>query len=98
MELSTSLTRAWVALALNDRLRVPPALATTVPTVTPPSTRAWPPVRAARLPVAEKKSWLLAPPLRARVRVAPSKLSAADSSASKTRTLPSITTGGPFSV
>ena len=98
MALITSLMRAWVALALNDRLRVPPPLPTTLPTVTPPSTRPSPVTRAPRLPLPEKRSWLLGPPLRARVRVAPSKLSADDSSASKIRTLPSMTTGEPFSV
>ena len=50
------------------------------------------------VPVAENWSLLLVEPLRLRVRVAPSKLSAPDSSVSKIVTSLSSTTEGPSSV
>ena len=87
-----------MALALKVSSNVPPALAVTVPMVVPPTTRLAPCVKLASVPVAEKTSCALAPPLRASVSVAPLKLLVALSSVSVTVTFESSTTAGPFSV
>ena len=64
----TSLTRAWVALALKEMVSVPPVLLT-VPTVVPESTAS--PAVKARLPRALNTSSAALPPARARVTLAP---------------------------
>ena len=98
MDCSASLTRAAVAFASKVSTSCPPLFVVTVPMVIPDRTRLPDSINGPKFPVAEYTSSECAPPLRSSVRVAPLKLSAVDSSASKIVTLPSRTTGGPPSV
>ena len=74
------MTNALVALASKVSTSVPALFVVTVPIVVPPTTRLPPSVSALRVPVAEKTSSPLVPPLRTRVSVAPAKLLASVSS------------------